>query len=317
MAADRCLMGPRKKLERGKRHSEFCQGCKKQKCRLLALMRKLKSRGCSHTRGYYHYTRLDDFVSIIKHRRFSLSRVDTMNDGTETAPLSDRTYVLSLSIGDDENISMWSTYGVPRKQAIRIRFPYNAFDTLLTFQSAQNPALKIYVNDELQENPKCKVRLQDVCYVNRKATLFKFGKHQYEVKESDCMLDADKRRAMLSSFWKLTGWQHENETRLVVEFKEPLRGTPAKIGLEFTDPLKSLIQWNGKTPSIMAGPWLDCTRVHKELAKIQTAPDLAQPLRKALEKTGWIEDSQYRGQIHLQRSKMRLFVHECGSSYAA
>lgn len=290
--------------ERGKRHDALCQGCKKRNCRFLSVMQRLKKRGMSHTRGYYHYTRLNDLIQLIQHPRLTLSRVDTMNDGTEKSGKSDRTYVLSFSIGDEESVAMWSTYGIPRKEAIRIRFPYNAFETLLAKKNSERFGLRIFVKGVETQHPACRVRLQDVCYVNNAATVFKFGNHEVTIKDTDCPLDSKNRREMLSSYWKKSGWSYERETRLVVEFNEPLEGSPKKIDIDFTVPFQSMFLWKGKTASIAAGPWLGSEHVRNRLSCVKGDSELCRMVRAAVIETRFVVDSQYRGHLHLQRKRM-------------
>lgn len=298
------MLKKKKSIERGKRNNKLCFNCKKRRCPLLSLLRSLKKRGVSHTRGYYHYTRLSDFIKIIKSRRFCLSRVDKMNDAGEVASLRDRTYVLSLSIGDEENVGMWSTYGVPRNDAIRIRFPYNAFDS---FVDRKNCGQSVRFFDEdgmLLTVPSYKVRLQDVCYVNDGATRFVFGNKEKIVKKDECPLEGLDRKTILSSFWKKFGWRYEHETRLVVEFHEPLVDKPDKIGIDFSEPLISLFSWPGMTSSITAGPWMSKFNVTEALKSCRSDDELInKKIHVAVSRETFVKESMYKDQLYFRCDK--------------
>lgn len=92
----------------------------------------LKYNGKTHNHGYYHYTTWGRFAKIMQgkfiegigeRKLFALSRADGLNDGSES---SKQVFVASFSYGDEEEVAMWTIYGVPHQEAVRLRFPMAA-----------------------------------------------------------------------------------------------------------------------------------------------------------------------------------------------
>ena len=103
------------------------------------MCRLLWANGLTHTAGYFHYTTIDRFEKMcngmvplgeeLKLKLFFLSAAEALNDGYESSPaLARRLFIGSFTIGVEEEVSMWTNYGVPKRGAIRLRFPRKALN---------------------------------------------------------------------------------------------------------------------------------------------------------------------------------------------
>ena len=83
----------------------------------------------------FHHTKIESFANMVNGGSVWMSRIDQMNDGTEVFKDADRTYAFCLSAKPMENVGMWIAYGLPRRDAIRVRFSGKAiFDFINSFK---------------------------------------------------------------------------------------------------------------------------------------------------------------------------------------
>lgn len=77
-----------------------------------------------------HYTSFDKAIKIIKSKKLYLGNPSNMNDGLEfSSPKMDssKIYFASFSIESSENMGMWSMYGQPWHDGVRISIPKKTF----------------------------------------------------------------------------------------------------------------------------------------------------------------------------------------------
>ena len=264
------------------------------------LCKELETRGKRHNHGYYHYTLWKYFALMAKgvktpdsdkERKFiRLSLSKLMNDKYDRR-MKDGTYLMSFSIGDEENVATWIIYGrdvegggcknekdlcaLKMDQAIRLKF---RMKTLNKWVNEFNKGMyKVYVPDKdnkdrlmpVQQDLKIRARLLDVAYVgsncsslsNRAcAPCVKLGKQEYKILDwpSDRYVDVE-----YAPFFKFKGWEYERETRLVVEV-DGKKLFPDYIFIPFDGPIESLIEeavsnTKGKysVSPITMGPWFE------------------------------------------------------------
>ena len=228
--------------------------------------------GLTHVRGYFHYTTWGRLGKILKRTKvesgeerilFCLSSTADLND---TAENSVEAYVASFSFGEEEEVAMWTNYGVPKPEAIRIRFPKSA----ITAWVRENPPEKIKVYKGkpsgdfvlLEQEEVLDARFVDVAYYGRNRTnekesisdgvIYKGNRCSFrEKKWRGALLESCPEAALL---FKKRGWAYEREVRLVVRLKHPLP-PKMKIALDFTSLFEAVLA--DQANCLMVGPWFD------------------------------------------------------------
>ena len=187
-------------------------------------------------RVYWHYTILSSLLCILEDKTLRLTRGDDpqMNDQLEWERMGNvdtwrRTFITSFSHLNDESVAMWSVYGVPKNEAVRLAIDQDAMKELLN--EIRNTS-EFYIADTLKSENRQKVERQDVCIefgdvlyggnVNQK------GGKQYEEFEfrgktvtSELLAShtLDQSSAM-TGYIKSADWSYEKESRLIVRIKD-------------------------------------------------------------------------------------------------
>ena len=232
----------------------------------------LRQNGLSHNHGYFHYTtwgRLKKMLTSIdvgeekKRRLLLLSSSSSLNDALENKP---GVYLASFSYGGEEEVAMWTNYGVPKREAVRIRFPMAA----MTEWKRENTLdrIVIYVregNDQpfhaLDEKP-IDIYFADVAYYAgndpvprtvQDAVRYK-GEH-FKFKENKWRRSVQKTNNSL--LFKKRGWAYEREVRLVVQLKNTVQMQRYhQIAIPFDSVYDAMLEvQNQKGTSVMYGPW--------------------------------------------------------------
>lgn len=217
----------------------------------------LKYNGKTHNHGYYHYTTWGRFAKIMqgkfiegigKRKLFALSRADGLNDGSES---SKNVFIASFSYGDEEEVAMWTIYGVPHQEAVRLRFPMAAIMTWLR----ENPIDRVKMYgfkskdggvEELKDIHPLVIDLVDVGYYGRNdkkkvaesnSVVYHSARH---VLAPDGWANRVSRSAFTKTMFKQRGWAYEHEVRLVVQFAKGVKIPYQKLALDFTDLFDSL-----------------------------------------------------------------------------
>ena len=231
----------------------------------------LRQNGLSHNHGYFHYTTWDRLRSMLEkhdvgtceqHRLFFLSAASQMNDQNDA---HDGTYIASFSFGEEEEIAMWTNYGVPKRGAVRIRFPMAA---ITKWSNANVPGkMKVYVQANgntsfhLLEVRPVSVEFADVAYFGRNDENDKAKHQRVRYRGMSFGLKDDKWRKRIKGkpeavLFKKRGWAYENEVRLIVRFADTSAVKKyAKIALDFDSLYDAMLADVEK--NVLLGPWQD------------------------------------------------------------
>lgn len=224
-----------------------------------------------HGHSYFHLTTWSSLCKMMarvtlpddgtKHRMLHLSAAVNMND-KDDKNCGKGVFFSSFSFGPAENISMWTNYGIPNKEAVRVRFYHTVFiDWIQTLKRS----IRVYgVNPDGSLTPlsaKPEVKLVDVAYWspnkrygrddnNPNDGIFIHDRNKFRLQ--DC---ADVKRFMSEDpyMFKEAGWHYESETRLVLQFKEELSDQYNRVAIPFDGPLDNLD--NHFKTEVVRGPW--------------------------------------------------------------
>lgn len=246
----------------------------------------------------FHYTNAESFGKIVSGNAIWLSRIDQMNDLTENFSDADKTYAFCLTAVPTENVAMWIGYGVPRKDAIRVRFSGKELESICG-QATVYPVEDNVVN--MRKPISCTASLQYVGYMPRSGKRVHVRNVIYKIPddESDLM---DK----CGSFIKTLGWKYEQEIRLVIRLTEKI--SAKKVQLDFGNVIKSLLTYKPKKrkdshgmPSVIVGPWGNREDFIKEIKEKFSADneDVSYFLSHSLDNEGLVRESEYKGKIRL------------------
>ena len=237
------------------------------------MCRLLWANGLTHTAGYFHYTTIDRFEKMwngmvplgeeLKLKLFFLSAAEALNDGYESSPaLARRLFIGSFTIGVEEEVSMWTNYGVPKRGAIRLRFPRKALNAWK--KAYDQNRLRLFGVREKGAEALSKDLVEcidfcDVAYLGRndarmggvdrlvyRGETNRLCEDTWRSRLSECL---DFRRAL----FKKRGWAYEREVRLVVLLNKQLPEGYEKIAVDFTDPIEAVLKDVQK--NVMLGPW--------------------------------------------------------------
>jgi hypothetical protein len=248
----------------------------------------------------FHYTNAESFGKIVSGNAIWLSRIDQMNDLTESFSDADKTYAFCLTAVPTENVAMWIGYGVPRKDAIRVRFSGKELESICG-QATVYPVEDNVVN--MRKPISCTASLQYVGYMSRS------GKRVY-VRDSIYKIPDKEFNLMekCGSFIKRLGWKYEQEVRLVVKIDE--KNAAEKVQLDFRNVIKSLLTYKPKRrkdskgmPSVIVGPWgsrEDFIKKIKEKLPVNNY-EVSYFLSHSVDNEGLVRESEYKNKIRLGR----------------
>ena len=262
----------------------------------------------------FHYTNAESFGKIVSGNAIWLSRIDQMNDLTESFSDADKTYAFCLTAVPTENVAMWIGYGVPRKDAIRVRFSGKELESICG-QATVYPVEDNVVN--MRKPISCTASLQYVGYMSRSGKRVHVRNVIYKIPddESDLM---DK----CGSFIKTLGWKYEQEIRLVIRLTEKI--SAKKVQLDFRNVIKSLLTYNPKKrkdshgmPSVIVGPWGNREDFIKEIKEKLSADneDVSYFLNYSLDNEGLVRESEYKNKIRLGRCDRCDKIKSCKCCY--
>lgn len=198
----------------------------------------LKSKGKGHT-YYYHYTNSRVLTGMLQSQKIYLSRADTLNDFYEgnSCP-KDRVYIASFSYRPPENIAMWSMYGVPYPNGIRLEFSrksmnesINQFEKDKTVYSAEGNNEQIILGDAAPE-----LTIIDVAYAHKNSLEHDRGHNKDEIlfkKITKCL----ENGSMLCWCIKHDIWLAEREVRLLLQLKKSIPYN--RVAIDFSKALSS------------------------------------------------------------------------------
>ena len=260
----------------------------------------------------FHHTNTKALAGIVIGKGVWMSRIDQMNDGTERFPDADKTYVLSLSAAPTENVAMWIGYGLPRKDAIRVRFPGMALEKICKANDGRVEVFPIKCGKIQKKRVRGMASLQYVGYVSRLGSRVHVRNVIYKVPFEKSIMTRDELMKKCGSFIKLLGWRYEQEVRLVVKLEEKIDAE--KIKLDLTEAVEGLLTYKSTKrkdskgmPSVIVGPWGDRERFIEnfkdEIKEINfdERPDVVSFLDQADDLDGLIRESEYKGKIRLGR----------------
>ncbi len=266
-----------------------------------------KMRGALHS--LFHHTNTKAFANMVKSGSIWMSRIGEMNDETEVFKDAARTYAFCLSAKSSENVGMWIAYGLPRRDAIRIRFPGKA---LRDFLRDSDWRVSVYPvkNNEVQSKPVSgTVSLQYVGYISRDGQRVHVRDVIYRFPPEVSMSRAELMERC-GSFIKRLGWEYEHEIRLVVHLEKKI--TAQRIELRLPEVFKEILtdksEKQGKSggkPSVIVGPWSGRAAFVKKFCGMVKELDCAGRddvkyfLAQAADEGGLIRESEYVGKIRL------------------
>lgn len=258
----------------------------------------------------FHHTRTESFANMVKGRSIWLSRIDQMNDGTEVFKDADRTYAFCLTAKPTENVGMWIAYGLPRRDAIRVRFSGKA---ILDFIKASDG--RVIVNPVVEDNKVLSqaesgtASLQYVGYVSRDGRRVHVRDKIYQI-VSGQEISREDIMNRCGSYIKRLGWAYEHEIRLVVRLDA--RIAAPRVQLTMPDVFEKLLTYKPRKkgnscwmPSVIVGPWgerekfkRDFLTITKKLVCAERG-DVMYFLSHADDERGLVRESEYKGEIRL------------------
>lgn len=190
----------------------------------------------------FHYTKVDALKAILKNKTWRLGQARKMNDLHEYlvkgrgAEALDNIYTTCFSFGDEDNIAMWSLYGKPRENAVRLRLPYEAIRDWLKDLTSSN--ISNNLSQEIIQSMK--ISFHDICYylgyMGERKVLSDCPLQQ-DICDSRCKVCPEKAllwwsqrnlhpeiveneihglKPELIGYVKNSAWAYENETRLSI-----------------------------------------------------------------------------------------------------
>ena len=171
-------------------------------------------------------------------------------------------FFISLFYGPTENISMWTNYGIPNNEAVRIKFSNKCMQPWI--RKFREGKIGVYgVKDDgslvaLSQRPE--VKLVQVAYWSKK----KHGPRRENPNEGLFFYDSEKYRligqkdfktwmAQQPYLFKEYGWDYEREVRLVLVCNENLADQYKRLAVTFDEPFNDLVKHF--TQYVKQGPW--------------------------------------------------------------
>ena len=227
-----------------------------------------------HGWGYFHLTTWSSLCKMMervtvpddgtKHRMLHLSAAVNMND-RDDKKCGKGVYFSSFSFGLAENISMWTNYGIPNEEAVRVRFYTPVF---IKWIQILRHSMRVYgVNQDgsLESlSAKPELKMVDVAYwsPNKRQKgkndpndgIFIHDRNKFRLK--GC-IDVESFMHEEPYMFKEAGWNYESETRLVLKFKEELSDQYKRVAIPFDGPLDNLDKFF--STDVIRGPWFTPT----------------------------------------------------------
>jgi hypothetical protein len=265
------------------------------------LIRMLTS-NVSHGYGYYHLTKWSSLCKMFehisvpdddaKHRMLHIGAAVKMNDENDKG-CGKRYYFTSFSFGPPENISMWTNYGIPNEEAVRIKIPENGMSSWVKDFKAGK--IRIYGVDSdgslIPLSTKVNLRMVDVAYWSKKEVgenaddpnegIFFYDYNKYRLDDGT---DVNQLMKQSPYLFKEFGWNYERETRLVLEFDEDLADRFSRVAVPFDHPLNILDV--SFSELVMQGPWF--------------SPDTMPESKAAGHSLSEAKKSRYRGAVNMR-----------------
>lgn len=224
-----------------------------------------------HGYGYYHLTTWSSLCKMMelvtlpddgtKHRMLHLSAAVNMND-RDDKKCGKGIYFSSFSFGPAENISMWTNYGIPNEEAVRIKFRKAEFwDWVNAFRKHEIRVYGVGPNGSLESlSTEPELKMVDVAYWSHN----KGWRRINDINNGIFIHDRNKFRLIdctnVESFmqkdpymFKEAGWNYESETRLVLKFKDELADQYKRVAIPFDGPLNNLEKYFNS--EVKRGPW--------------------------------------------------------------
>lgn len=235
-----------------------------------------------HRLGYHHLTTWSTLCKMLEpvnvpgdkkqHRMFHLGAAAHMNDISD-AKCGKNVYFSSFSFGPPENISMWTNYGIPNPEAIRIRFTSGSFMLWKKkFEKGEIGVFGVSKNGQLERiNELPELKFVDVAYWSKREKgwkkddedegLFFYDHDRFKITDRKGLV---KRMEKMPYLFKEYGWSYERETRIVLIFNEPMADRYSRIAVEFDGPINNLEK--NFNEYVTRGPWYSEEKSPKTLA---------------------------------------------------
>lgn len=224
-----------------------------------------------HGYGYYHLTRWSSLCKTLEpvtvpddnvpHLMFHLGAAVYMNDESDKR-CGKRVFFSSFSFGPPENISMWTNYGIPNEEAVRVKFPNSVIARWVKdFKAGRIGVYGVDANGYLKSlSARASLEMVDVAYWSKKTV----GRDCHDENEGLFFYDNDKYRLTPLTdveilmgkkpyCFKEFGWNYEKETRLVLKFDEDLADRFKRVAVTFDYPLQIIDKSFSKL--VWQGPW--------------------------------------------------------------
>ena len=209
------------------------------------LKRFLEKKGCEH--GFvYHYTTFEKLKCILSSKRWRFGNASKMNDLHEymvkgsNSEKWDRTFSTCFSFGNEDNIAMWSMYGIPWEDAIRIRITktfLNNDEKTIAFENITLHDICYYLGyfGERRVLTDCPLH-RDVCLPDCDICPEK-ALHWWSQRNKQTYIVEDNSRLKeeLIGYVKNAAWEYEKETRLDVSLSSQSSGLYDYIELPIGD----------------------------------------------------------------------------------
>lgn len=249
----------------------------------------------------YHYTTFDILKCICRFKTWRFGNASNMNDMHEYEvkghPLGilDNMYSACFSYGDEDNVAMWSMYGIPWEDAIRIRIPIKTIrnwidnidgEKILAYDKYHGTKIRFNADTS---NDKHKFSIRDICYMEGYVTSprnmsdcpIRLNECQdtcvkcppkrilwwsQSNKHFDIAIDKQEKnvKSELLGYVKNSAWHHEMETRIVFSITSENYTSPYEY-LDIPIPGDMISEMQ-----VSLGPrsTLDVDNVKQELAEI-------------------------------------------------
>ena len=206
-----------------------------------------------------------------KHRMLHIGAAVNMNDENDKL-CGKGIFFSSFSFGPAENISMWTNYGIPNEDAVRIKFRRWVFMEWVDDFNAGKIRVYGVDSDGSLKNLSAQPTLimGDVAYWSGNEGL---GKKDH----NDGIFIHDRNKFRLSDgtdvkglkeskpyLFKDGGWNYESEVRLILKFEEDLATRFNRVAVPFDGPLDYLDKNFRKY--VWQGPWFTPGTMPKDKA---------------------------------------------------
>ena len=290
---------------------------------VLGKLRITKIQGALYS--LFHYTNVKAFASMVKGKSIWLSRIDQMNDGTEVFPDANRTYAFCMTAVPTENAGMWIAYGLPRKDAIRVRFSGKAIHDICTANKGKVEVVPVKDGHPTAEKVAGTASLQYVGYVSRAGKRVHVRNCIYQFKDTTDLSSASVM-SECGSFIKLLGWQYEHEVRLVIRLEKAIDAE--KVQLDMSQVIENALTYNSKKracsscmPSVIIGPWGNygdiIRRFSSEVMELKCGErtDVEYFMAHTKGANGLVREGEFKDKIHLNRCEKCQEKSSCHCAY--